>query len=362
MSQLQPVAVFRSGPKSRSKFHCLNAAASAQPSPIKMVDNSRLSKVLLLAAALPALPLCLRVSFPPRSSSSPSNLARMSSSRTSLKRRRSISRSAATATTTTTALGALSVDSATAATSAIDAFFQTQPFLSAFLTCSVKASAADYVAQVSGATSNDDAAATAVATSATESSKQQQDDDNTVGLDVPRNLAFLVYGGLYQGMFQQFLYGVMFPEWFPDDGTWQTIAMQVGIDMTVFTPFLCLPIAYVFKAAIAGAGGEATEDGSLSSVLERGLSRYASDVANKGLLFRYWSLWIPAQSLTFSVVPHHFRILFVACVSFFWMFILSTVSSSTATATPSQTAAAIATGSSAEKKAAPSTATVPQNI
>lgn len=36
-------------------------------------------------------------------------------------------------------------------------------------------------------------------------------------------------------------------------------------------------------------------------------------------------LWGPVQRLTFSIVPDHLRITFIAAVSFFWLIILSTI-------------------------------------
>jgi hypothetical protein len=55
------------------------------------------------------------------------------------------------------------------------------------------------------------------------------------------------------------------------------------------------------------------------------LSRYVSD-AKKDLLWKYWLIWTPTQCLTFSVVPVHLRIAFIASVSFFWFILLSTIS------------------------------------
>jgi hypothetical protein len=113
----------------------------------------------------------------------------------------------------------------------------------------------------------------------------------------------------------------MFPAWFGHAHTWQTVAMEVGMDMAVIGPFLCLPIAYMVKTAF-------TDELTVENV-KLGLEKYVEDVKFRGLLFKYWAVWIPAQSLTFSVIPEHFRSLFVAAISFFWMFILSSTSAAT---------------------------------
>jgi hypothetical protein len=82
------------------------------------------------------------------------------------------------------------------------------------------------------------------------------------------------------------------------------------------------------------------------------LKKYRDDVVHKNILFINWSkcflrawcgalfaadidsptffiftvckgIWIPVNFLVFSLVPEHFRVTFVALVSFFWTMILS---------------------------------------
>jgi hypothetical protein len=210
----------------------------------------------------------------------------------------------------------------TGGASAIDTFYQTQPYVSAFLTCSVKASAADYFAQ-SQALESDEALSEedALSTSSSSSTDDASVANAPAGVDISRNMAFIFYGGLYSGLAQQFFYTAMFPAWFGHAHTWQTVAMEVGTDMLVIGPFLCLPIAYMVKTAF-------TDELTVENV-KLGLEKYVEDVKLRGLLFKYWAVWIPAQSLTFSVIPEHFRILFVAAISFFWMFILSSTAAAT---------------------------------
>lgn len=181
-----------------------------------------------------------------------------------------------------TRLGLFGLDGAL---SAADTFFQTEPYVAAFLTCSLKASAADWVAQ------------------------SQQQEHN-----IRRNLAFIMYGGLYQGCVQTFIYSALFPAWFPDPSV-QTILTQVGIDLFILGPMLCMPTVYTMKALFAGEEGTA------------GIQKYFDHVQTKGILFKYWAIWGPVQTLNFGIVPHHLRVVFVAMVSFFWICLLSTVSS-----------------------------------
>lgn len=175
--------------------------------------------------------------------------------------------------------------------SAVDTFYQTQPYMAAFLTCSVKASAADLVAQ----------------------KKSEQND-----IDVSRNLAFLAYGGIWQGIFQQFLFTALYPLLFAGN-SWDSILEQVVFDTSVMGPMVCLPIVYTVKNLFR------TGNVSKETVLEA-LETYYDHVTTRGLLTTYWSIWIPAQFATFGFVPPHLRVLFVAAVSFFWVTKLSAIS------------------------------------
>jgi protein Mpv17 len=58
-----------------------------------------------------------------------------------------------------------------------------------------------------------------------------------------------------------------------------------------------------------------------------GLAKYVKDIKDQGLLQKYWSVWLPAQTLQFSVVPHHLQVAFLATVSFFWFMLFSHLSS-----------------------------------
>jgi len=165
------------------------------------------------------------------------------------------------------------------AVTAFDDFFRTQPFLSAFVACSVKASAADFLAQTSPA-------------AAVEKPVIPEEETAPVeDLNYQRNLAFLLYGGLYQGMFLQFLYSVVYP--FLYGGS----AFQVPL--TVLTD----------------------------------IEKYKNHVVTQNLLYKFWMVWAPAQTINFGVVPPHLRVFFVAFVSFFWVYILSGISSQETTKT-----------------------------
>lgn len=230
--------------------------------------------------------------------------------------------------------------------SAFDNFFRTQPFLSAFVACSVKASAADFLAQASE--TEDEAASSVVATSAsaakappsfltmfTASSTtaiEQQEQQQPPDVNLNRNVAFLLYGGLYQGMFLQFLYMVVYPFLYGDSVF--RVPLTILTDICAFGPFVTLPLAYILRAVIESNNGDGSEENSnsnnsneLQETLQQGIAKYKNHVVTQGLLYKYWSIWAPAQTINFLFVPEHLRVFFVAFVSFFWVFLLSGISS-----------------------------------
>jgi protein Mpv17 len=169
------------------------------------------------------------------------------------------------------------------------------PLTSAFLTCGVKASAADVVAQK------------------TQAAKDRANYEDVSPFQKKRNFAFLMYGGLYQGIAQEIIFNELFPILFGQGTDVLTVASKVLFDSFIVTPLVCLPVAYVVKSVI------------FQYSLKEAFDRYITDITKNGLLFKYWSIWGPVQCLTFGVVPQHLRIAFIAVVSFFWLIIFSSL-------------------------------------
>mmetsp|Transcript_12964 Transcript_12964/g.27946 ORF Transcript_12964/g.27946 Transcript_12964/m.27946 type:complete len:252 (+) Transcript_12964:721-1476(+) len=172
-------------------------------------------------------------------------------------------------------------------------FYAQFPLQAAVLTCGVKASVADGIAQV------------------------RSDVDN---LEFRRNLAYIIYGGIFIGALCHYEYDVLFPLLFGSEHSLTTSFREVIFDNFVSGPFVWLPPAYLIKAIV------------YDYPLREGVRKYTTDVTEHGLLQKYWTVWIPAQSVSFTVVPDHLRVAFMACVSFFWFIIFSTVSSSSSAA------------------------------
>lgn len=231
------------------------------------------------------------------------------------------------------------IDFDASTTSGLDDFFRTQPFLSAFVACSVKASVADFLAQTSVGTSTNSAEVQRMMVS----NSRQQVNDAMIPLEkinIPRNMAFLLYGGLYQGMFLQFLYLVVYPSLY--SGSVFQIPLSIFSDIFAFGPFVTLPIAYIIQNIMASiAEASDTDDKSnkgyddvLVERIHRGLEKYKNHVFTKDLLTKYWMVWGPAQTINWCFVPEHLRVFFVAFVSFFWVYLLSAISSQQSEALP----------------------------
>jgi len=136
-------------------------------------------------------------------------------------------------------------------------------------------------------------------------------------IDLRQNIAFMMYGALYQGIAQECIYNRLYPILFGFSSDIKTVLLKVAFDLLIQTTFITLPIAYMSKAMIYGYG------------FREACRRYLDDIKKQGVLKKYFLLWGPVQCLTFSIVPEHLRISFIASVSFFWIFILSSITSKT---------------------------------
>lgn len=237
---------------------------------------------------------------------------------------------------TTTSSSPTALQAFSTALSEISTFYESFPFASACITCGIKASAADIVAQQAEAVQErvgdvydeDEEKEHSVAFLVMQ---QQQHDsssfnikihldttttktnsDGLLQIEARRNFSFIIYGGLYQGIAQHIIFNELFPLIF-GEGT--TVASKVLFDSLCISPFICLPVAYLVKSVV------------FQFTVQEAFERYKQDIFENGLLFKYWSLWVPAQCFTFGVVSQHLRIAFIASVSFFWLIVFSSVSS-----------------------------------
>jgi hypothetical protein len=130
--------------------------------------------------------------------------------------------------------------------------------------------------------------------------------------DFRRTIAFMLYGGCYQGMSLHFIYNDVFHRLFGPNRAVQ----KVMLSQLVMAPLLTLPVAYLFKGLVYGK----TPLGAMED--------YWIGLTQRGLLFSFWKLWVPIQFLIFTVIPVHLRIPFSSFFSFCWTVLLSRISNS----------------------------------
>jgi len=172
--------------------------------------------------------------------------------------------------------------------SQLDTLWTTFPYQAGALVCGVKASAADFIAQ----------------------NGEMKEKDQI--WSPSRNLSFLLYGSLYQGVCQEYIYNHLYPVWFGTSTTdYFAVFEKVALSLTFQALLLTLPTAYIMKATVM--------DESLSD----GLRRYWTDLQENALLLKFWGIWGPTLTLTFTVIPTQYRVTFIAFISFFWLIILS---------------------------------------
>lgn len=140
----------------------------------------------------------------------------------------------------------------------------------------------------------------------------QYSDANTTKFSFRRNLSMMLYSGFILGMLCEVMYNNIFPRMFSGVGIARAIKCTL-FDGFINAPLIWLPPAYIAKAVV------------YRYPKREGLQKYIVDVKHNGLLKKYWSLWLPMSMINFLIIPAHFRIAFVAAVSFFWMIILSIV-------------------------------------
>ena len=190
----------------------------------------------------------------------------------------------------------------------IDEFWTNSPYAVAALVCGVKASAADGMAQFQEWKNS-------------RSDKEEKEVPPGLAADFRRNAAFIIYGSLYQGITQEFLFNHVYTMLFGKGNKWAVVLSKVSFTLLVLTPLLTFPSLYLIKAVV--------EENSFRDSLKK----YINDIKNNQLLQKFYLLWTPVLTLTFSVIPEQWRVTFIAFVSFFWLIILSRISSG---ATPAE--------------------------
>lgn len=132
-------------------------------------------------------------------------------------------------------------------------------------------------------------------------------------LDLKRHAMFCMFGFAYLGVWQYYLYNVLFVRWCKSItkvvGHVGSAPVKTFLDQAIHHPFLYFPSFYIVK----GCMQQRAPSESLKLCYE--------DMWEN--LKALWAVWVPAQLINFSIVPMHLRIPFVAGVSFLWTVIIS---------------------------------------
>lgn len=147
-------------------------------------------------------------------------------------------------------------------------------------------------------------------------------------------------GGWYCGLVQHGVYNVLYTHLFGSAATVANALRKVAFDSVVHVPFVVFPVYYAYKHTFYDG------DGAMA-----GLQRYSTEAVD--MCGKYYSIWVPANMLMFTVVPPPLRIGFAASVSLAWLTVVSylthlTTSSSVAS---SSTSSSLSNRGTSEKEA-----------
>merc|ERR1712228_157156 len=156
------------------------------------------------------------------------------------------------------------------------------PYALAFATCFIKGSASDGIAQTKL--------------------------ENAATMDWKRNTRFATWSAGYCGMFQHWIYNILYARLFPSASVMSRIACT-ACDCSIHGPLVYLPTYYVCKSLMTGGSAKDGFD-------EWWINKW--DISKA-----YWKVWIPTVFVMMFFIPFEFRVLTLSVVSLFWLVIVS---------------------------------------
>ena len=136
-----------------------------------------------------------------------------------------------------------------------------------------------------------------------------------------RNLCFGAFGLCYTGFAHYGIYCKLYPYLFENvfknicKTKMRMVLCQTSVDQLIHSPLIYFPVFYCVKGIIY--------NGSMSKqVVSQSLNEYFTINICEDV-FALWKLWLPANLLTFTVIPLHLRVPWIAGVSFVWTAYLS---------------------------------------
>ena len=127
-------------------------------------------------------------------------------------------------------------------------------------------------------------------------------------IDWNRNLVFATWGFLYLGCAQYFIYAKLLNRSFVNPKrVLLDRSSKILFDQFIHIPFVYYPAFHIIKDTIENK------------------PNLHYRLPSKKEICTEWSVWIPAQIITFSL-PAHWRLPYICCVSFLWTAVLSKIS------------------------------------
>lgn len=136
-------------------------------------------------------------------------------------------------------------------------------------------------------------------------------------VDERRLATFVVFGGVYQGCFQYWLFNVAFERLFPGHGLLPTVKKILAVNM-VGDPVFFFPCFYTLKEALQC---KTFRDAMCLDTARRAMANYYRNCFDDWR--NTWATWLPGHTITYGVLPMHLRMPWVAAVSFFYLSLLS---------------------------------------
>jgi hypothetical protein len=135
-------------------------------------------------------------------------------------------------------------------------------------------------------------------------------------VDVRRLSTFLLFGCFYQGCFQYFVFARWLETLFPGPGPWRSL-QKVSATLLFFDPILFFPSFYTIQEALARPPHAALQ----YDTVRVALGNYRENC------FGDWQTnlicWVPGHSVTFGLCSTHWRMPWVATLSFGYLCVLS---------------------------------------
>ena len=115
---------------------------------------------------------------------------------------------------------------------------------------------------------------------------------------------------LYTRPWNGFLVERFFPAFVGDSLCWRNLLTSVAVDNFLLSPLVYYPLFYLFKDAASGC-----------FAIRKTLAQYRRELWPQLRLL--WMVWIPANLVSFSLVPPHLRVAYNGLVGTLWVLALS---------------------------------------